>query len=307
MAVDTLHTIGQIVVPGSSTFTLNGVNQVSIDPALATAITNGGGYVDPSWVGIMSEMPTISGTLTEMAVALANFAMSGFYLPQTTVYTSIDFYLAQFLQGGTRTTSTTHRRVRVSEGLVCPKTITLTHDAIATMAIDVAPTYDGTNAAIISTASVALPSAAIVAEQFTLGTVKLQGSAIKGVSSVTFDFGLAIIRLASDGETAPTFVTIAERKPSYKIRSSDLSLLHTYIAGVDLSNVTVFVQKMAENSKRVAAATAEHCSLISTDGLIIANPVGGSNNQVAEVELTVTPTFDGTNAIVQISAATAIA
>lgn len=309
MSVDAVHYGGPLVVTaGVSSFNLDGVESYNFSPALQEAILAAGGQVDQTYVATMHAGPMLSLTVNDIATALAMIGISGMPISATSTATAAAFFFTQGDFGGTRKTSTNHRKVTFNEGIVVPKSISWSQKQHATMQLEMYGTYDGTNAPAVYASGVALPHTPSVDELFVGGLVKINGTSLTGVQSVSIDFGLSVERLSGDGDVYDTFVVISDRKPRISITTKDITALSTYtLTGTPLSGSTkVFLQKMTEGGDRVSAATATHISFTINSGEIIADPFSGSSRESGGGGITIVPTYDGTNAVLVVSTSTAI-
>ena len=310
MSTTRIHTCGPIVIGGSSAFNIDGIKTQSVDPNTKLIMEYGAGQVDPTYLASMSVRPRISLEATDLKTMLdAGIWLDGFAIPQTTVYTTVDLFFTQILALGTRTTGSAHFRSRINSGLIVPKSIKVQKDKEATLAFDIVCIYDGTNDPIVTTNSVALPHTASIDELYTLGKITINGTEVDGLMGMDFDFGLDVEEIAVNGEAFARRVHILKRDPTFTLTCKDVVTLNTFgISGTaqGATDSVIYLQKMSENSTRVAAATAEHISFTIDDGMITVADVGGGNNTSHGTKLTITPAFDGTNAIVVKSTATAI-
>ena len=85
----------------------------------------------------------------------------------------------------------------------------------------------GTVSPVVRTASQSLPALAYTREVFTLGPVKLNGTAVDGVQEVTIDFGIKEEVKAGSGALYPQLVAISEIRPRVTVRVNDESALAT--------------------------------------------------------------------------------
>lgn len=305
MGVATVHTLGAIVVSGSGAFNLDGVTQVNVSPEVAHLIQNGGGVVDPSFVAVGTVTPMISVTISDIATALANMGINGLCFPNSTVITTVDLYFTKLALCSPRASGSSHFRIRMNKGLIVPKTIESQYGQVATLTLEIHPIYDGTNAPLGFTDSVALPHTPSIDELFTLGPSKINGTEVDGVQGRTINFGLTVGKVGASSDIYPTFVAIERREPTIDVRTLTVPSLSTYgLTGTtqSSSDSLFYLTKMAEGGGgRVANGTSEHISVSVDEGLIKLGSASASNNQRAEVGLTVVPTWDGTNDIFVLS------
>lgn len=304
MPIGNIHTLGALVVGGTSAFNLDGITERSVTPEVAHIIQWGGGQVRPSYIATMSTTPMISATFTDVATALAQIGQFGMAFPQSTTITTVDAYFTKVAELGTRSSGAAHFRVRCNEGLIIPQSISWSQDNALTMTVEIHTSFDGTNAPFVYTDSVALPHTPSVDELFTGGKVSINGSEVNGVTGVTYNFGIQLIKERSGGEIYPTFIGIASIEPTIEIKTKEVLGLNTFGLNGTAQTTTdtvIYFQKIDENGTRVAAGSASHISLTIDDGMIFFGSATASNNASAEGTITIRPTYDGTNETVVIA------
>lgn len=309
MGIGTIHTAGPIVVSGTGAFNLDGIESFSVDPGLQEVLLTAGGYVDPSYVATMANAPMFTATVSDLATLLGTAALSGMQIPQSTTITTTDVYFTKVAEGGTRAGATSHLKVTINEGLMLCQSISWSQGQHATAQVEIHTTYDGTNAPLVYTASQSLPHTPVIGEAFTGGKITINGTVLNGVTSCTINFGYQVIKESSGGELYPTFVAIGQRNPRIEITTKEVPSLSTFgLNGTaqTASDSVIYLTKIDENGTRVADGTAEHISFTIDDGEIWCGAFGGGNNDSHEGRVIIQPTYDGTNAIMVISAATAI-
>ena len=310
MAVGELYGVGQVQFTGVSPLTLSQIQSTRLSPGIRNILLAGAGMVDPSFAAAEIIAPSASISSTEIATILTAIGIAGVPFGSGLTYTGADVYLTQFDEGGTRKTGSNHGKLASIKGIAVPRSITATQGggpAVLNMDLVFVST-DGAVAPLIYSASAALPSAAVASEGFVLGPININGTSLPGIQSFTFDFGLGITLLSGDGEAHPTFAAIQSRGPSIRFSATKSTALTTITMLGTLQGATdsvCYLRKLTEGGTRVANATAQHISFTVDEGRIEPDDssydMGGSFQSYV-----ITPTYDGTNAIVVISAATAI-
>jgi hypothetical protein len=291
---------------------IDGVTSQNLSTGLAEAILHADGAVDPTFIGVGQQAPVASVTTTKVATVLGlgtdTFATVGQELSASCV---AEFYCQQMDMGGTRTAGATHVQVAVNEGLLVPRTLAATHgNTPATITIEALATYDGSNNPFTLSDSTALPASIHADECYFLGPLKVNGTALSGLQSVTVDFGLGVEVLGENGEVFPTFAGIGTRSP--RIRATvldvgalvDLGLSGTVQGGTD--SVLYFTHGV-HGGTRVANATETHISITLDDGLVWVENVRGDGRGNATADVVFVPTYDGTNTIMVVDTTAAIA
>lgn len=268
------------------------------------------GEVDNRYTAINEQKPMIGFTTTAIAVALAQAGISGVAIDVDTPATlgSLEAFFHLLVEGGTRAATAT--KITINEGILIPRTLSASQGGVARFSCEAHATYDGTNDPLVLLASQTLPTVTPgVAELFTLGPVQLNGVAVNGVVDVSIDFGIELIVEGSDGEVWPRFVGIMRRQPIISFTTPDAGLLSTLGITGDAQGATdsvVYLRKIAEGGTRELDATAEHIKISVDEGMVYVEDASASHGGRYALRCTLLPTFDGTNAVLVISTASAI-
>lgn len=306
-------TIGALDFTGGGAFQLRQLNQLSFDPAIQTVMNHAAGQAAPSYVGVMSQSPMISGTTTEIARFLTNCNyLTGMAVVSTGSVTGLDAYISYMPNLGVRGGTSTHIKLGgITKALMIPKQLTANQDAEATLTFDIILiTADGVTYPWTFTGSVSLPTAGYADEKFTLGPVTVNGTAVSGVRGLTYDFGLKIDAKRDSGNPFPIYVVTLTQNPKLTIKSEDPNNMNVFgpsgaAQGVTAS--TFYLRKLSKGALRTADATAEHIKITmnASQGMVIPGALSGSNNSDISIDLTAMP-IAGSSAILTLSAASAI-
>ncbi len=311
MAVTEAFTVGIIKLAHATTpIYIGQMESSAVAPNVADLLLAGAGQADASFGAIGEVKPVCSFTTSQLKTVLDVCGIDGLQIDAAATYTDVEIYLQQLEEGGVRKSGSAHLMMAVNKGILIPRTINATQGpGAATIACDLLCTYDGTNDPIAVSSSVALPSVAAATEAFTLGPVDLNGTDVDGVQSVTVDFGITEINLSGDGDVYATFAAITDRRPRINLTTNKATFLTTTgISGtaVDVNNCTVFLRKVTEGGKRVADATEEHIAIAADEGVVYPDSTTYSQGDVVAQGFIVVPTYDGSNAVLAISTASAI-
>lgn len=264
-----------------------------------------GGDVEPKYVCIASQSPSISFTTLALARGLAAVGADGLALSSPGV-----FFLQKMTQDGKRAGALAHLKLTVNAGIVVPRTLRATQGGYASLDYECVCRYNGTLEPIVPLASQSLAGAPVVDEKFTVGTVNINGAALTGIKEITIDFGLQLVLDISEGDIWPTFIAIdARMSPLITIRTSDALAFNTF--GLDgtaqsATDSEVYFRKKAMDGTNEADATVEHIKVTIDQGIITCEEVGGGSPGTLESLVHIAPTYDGTNATMAISTASAI-
>jgi hypothetical protein len=295
MSATNVYALGALVVSGSGTFTLKGVEQRQHEPGLDRIEVMAGGQPYPSYVTTAMISPVKKLTVSDISTLLANVnPISGMAFPQTTVLTTVDSFYTALSDGGVRKGATSHMRVRANKGLVVVDSITANQGQKVTAEVTIYTTYDGTNIPFVFTTAVSLPSTPAVSELFTMGPVTINGTLITDVTSVKVDLNPQMKIVASDGDLYPTFAAIMTMSPKITISTNDVAALNTYtLAGtaVNSSGTNVYFRALTNMGTQVASATTSHVKLAlsNAQGQVYVGPAGGSNTDHATGSIVIQP------------------
>jgi hypothetical protein len=301
----------------SADFVFNQNGDIQVPHNVELALNRGSGSITPGYVAVMSAKPMITWTTTEIARVMAVVPpMTGLLVATGQTYTSADFLFMRQTKGGTLYSGSNHLMVSAAAGMAVCKTLSAQQDGEANLAMEFSPySTNGTTAQISYNAASSAPTGVIPSEKFTLGPVKVNGTAIDGLQGVEVDFGVVIKLMGANGNALPEFANIESITPKITIRGTDLS----YAATVGLLGLTqgatqtdIYFRKLALGGSRVADATAEHVRIRinANQGMHVVESMGGSEVQDAEVSFTLQPIegwIAGPTLVPPISISTAIA
>lgn len=295
------YMLASVVTPGGQ---ISQIVDQNIDPGIQEMIESGSGTPDTEFVAIGEAKPMMGFTSTAIAQALGICGLSAYAITSAT-----DFYLQKIDQGGVRASGNSHIKLTMTKGLLVPRSLDASQGKDpAKISYDLyAISTDGTTAPIAIAVSQALPTIDPVSQLFTVGPVKINGSALAGIQSLKWDLQMKEECIASDGEVYPTFAGITTRQPRCGINGLDLTALNTFgITGLALTSFSTYFTKIARNGTRVANGTAEHIKISGVDGMLIPRGAKGSNQKPMEGEWSIVPAYAGSSAIVAISTGSAI-
>lgn len=296
-----------MVFGGTGAFNLIQCTNRTIDPGNKTMVNRGGGDPVASWISMLEADPIISSETTE----IARFGTNVNYLAGKAVdsagsgITSLDVYYSHLENFAARKSGSNHSKIgSITKALVCPKQISVRQGGEATASFDiVCCSSNGTAAPWTYAGSQSLSVTPDVTEKFTMGPIKENTTQLDGTLGWTFDFGCELKVLKDGGSIYPTWASIITNTPTFKIPTNDTTYLSSVgsVGRITSSTLDFYLTKLTNRMTggvaRVANATAEHVKfrIPSGQALITCGPATGSNNQVAELELTVQPvTSSGT-------------
>jgi activator of HSP90 ATPase len=129
----------------------------------------------------------------------------------------------------------------------------------------------------------------------------LNGVTLNGVVGISVDFGIEEVQLSGGGDVFATFVAIMNRRPSIMITTLDVDVaLRTYGGiGAAISGTTrAAYRKLTQGG----ATSATEKTFTVAEGRISAQSGQLSHGSPATADIRISPTFDGTNDVIAISA-----
>lgn len=302
MDIHTLYAINVTPI-GETSLLIDQITDYALDPGLQEIVEAADGSVDATYAAVMRQDPKIRATSTALATILGTIGISGYPLNSDGAAAAYCWF--QKLQsGGTRAAGASHVKLTVSKGMILPRTLQVSQDQKATLALEIVPIFDLTNNPIVVTASQALAGSPSVGELFTVGPVMINGTQLDGIISTTVDFGIQEIVESADGQVWPTYIAIMSRRPSITITTLDavsLSTFGLYGAAQGATDSVVYFRKLDQGGTRVADDGSEHISFTVDAGRISVTDLSGSHGQRLGSTVRITPTYDGSNAVMAIS------
>jgi hypothetical protein len=285
------------------------VDSFSVDPAIAEILRGADGAVDPTFVSVGSQAPRLAFSTTALATVLAKCGISGLAIAADVDEAGLIAWFQKLQEGGTRATGTVHKKMTVAKGLLLPRRISAQQGGDAELSMEVLTVHDGTNNPIVLASNQALSGSPSVSELFTVGPVVINGVRLEGIQSVDIDFGIQEIIRSADGGIWPTFVAIRERRPRIRITTDDAAVLNTFgLSGAaqGATDSVVYLRKRLEGGGLVEDATEEHISFSVAEGMIVCGPLSARHPDIVGAEVILTPTYDGSNAILAVDVTAAV-
>ena len=281
-----------------------------MDSALQQVLIGADGSVDPTYVAGMSQAPQLAFSTTALATVLAKCGISGLAITADADEPGLRAWFQALADGGTRGGAGSNVLLTVAKGLLVPVGISAPHGGPATMSMAMHCIYDGTNEPVVPTTGQDLAGTPAVSELFTAGKVMINGVELAGVQSIEVAFGINVLVLGAKGIAWPTYSCIISRTPTITISTLDAAAVSTF--GLDgtaqgATDSLVYLRKLDKNGNRVANNVAEHIKFTVDDGLITCRTAGGSHGSPVMSQVVITPTYDGTAAIIVIDTASLIA
>lgn len=254
------------------------VSDSSYEPNLTVAQHHYSGGVAPQQSDIVSGEPVVSITSGDIVTVLDGVdSVAGLAVSAGTVTIPIKNRAA----GGLFASGSNHHTVSATHGLLVPVSITANQDDEDGAKIQLefhAASSTGLVDPITHNASQSAGSQTFTAVH-DLGPVKVNGTAITGIKSVTVNFGINVNKQRYSGFPFAQLygMTINEVRPSIEFDFEDVGSLHSFATFTALSTTcVVYLRKRTAGGLRVAEATEEHIALTLTNGIYTLESAKGS-------------------------------
>lgn len=304
MAISTVHVLHGIANGASLISQITNARPMT---DLQTLVAQSAGLPFPLFTAVLGINPAIPFDTTQVKTILDT---SGALTSIADLSASnTDLYFKQVSDHGRRVADATtgHIRLRMSQAFLVLDRITASHQREAAASCRIGTTYDGTNNPLVPAGSVALSGTPTSAEHFVAGPVALNGVPLPGVADITIEFNRQVLEVASDGEIYNTFAACMYYAPVVTIRGYHTAWATYGLNGTALSEMAVYLRKVAANGTRVADGVAQHIGFSASSGLITIDESSGGNNEPAMTTVRVTlASADATSEPISVSTATAI-
>ena len=264
---------------------------------------SGDGKVDNEFATIFSKSPAVDLTTTALNKALGHVGIGGLPLATGSVGT---FYYQKLKQGGTRDSSG-HVSVEFTAGMVVPRRIRATAGGVATYDLTaLASAEDNNNAPIAISSGATLPSEDTTDELFTCGVATIDeggGSPITfNPSEIEVEFGIQELQIQTGGTIYPRLAAIMRRTPQITVRGPKIDLLTgtEFQEGRAISAfpTSVVFPKAAQGGGLAGSGDKK---VTVNQGMITSRTLSGETDSESQIELLITPTYDGTNDVLSIN------
>lgn len=232
----------------------------------------GSANVHPLLSGVISQVPTIGFSTTQIAALLASVPFVGAGISASTAF----FWKLAAATGSEPRASLLHLRTTMTLGYIHWTQISLQHDSVGSVDNVVTVGYDGTNEPLVSAGSQALPSNVTDTERFVTGPVFINGLqlGVNTIKSIIVASGIELDIEGGDGIVWPTQIALRLTRPTITVVTNEVSpIITTGVDGVALNGTTgiaAYGRKLTKNQagglSRVANAITQHLKFTGLNG-----------------------------------------
>ena len=278
---------------------VEGISEQAIDTGAQEERPDHDGEADGRLVCIAGYDPVINLTTRSIVAALTALGATPLYGKALAVADPATLFCQAGVAGGARS-ATGALKVLVNAGIAIPVSLTAGNRTSATMAVQIVPSYDGTNAPLTVTAAQALAGTPAADEIYFAGPGKLNNVAISSIKSISINFGITLDKSDHAGYPYYSFVCVKSIRPVITITTDAVDLAATYREGVAIASATYVYLRAAVLGGGRAADNVSQPKFTVTAGMIVSRAISGSPQQMA---IDIIPRFDGTNQQIAYSSA----
>jgi hypothetical protein len=304
------HNLYGVHLGAASPVTLGAIESVNYRTGNQHRAETTSGAMYPTHVSIYEQKPVADFSSFAIQDCLDQVGIAG--LSIATLTNGLSLYAYKHADGGGRSTGATHRKYKMTKGLVVPNRIACEHRGDALISYDILPTWDGTNDPVVESDTESVPAAPNDNERFTIGPVTIGSITIDEIRNFELDFGFNAKTEGADSNVFDTHASVVEMIAVLTLRSIKLELL--LAAGIPRAgkaathaNTSFYLRKRSEaGAGFLANGTAEHIKGTMAGMAYIEDGFTGGAENPAEVSLKLVAKFDGTNLPIVFATASAI-
>lgn len=238
------------------------------------------GHPHPMFTGLSAQAPAFSFSTQQLASLFAACGING--LAQSG---NCDlFFRAGKLNDEREALATTaHQRVRATGGYLSWNTVGAAGTAVAEASGSFMPTYDGTNAILVPTGSVAATAITpAAAEMFKLGPVVINGTVLKGLQSWSLGTNPQITPEFASGIVWPGWCGLEATDPVLTLTTLRKEALVDYgVLGTAISSLVFYLRRIQIGAGPYGDGSSQHIKFTAAGGMVIYDSTQSGGNQKA--------------------------
>lgn len=244
--------------------TLGGLTSQSyaFNGSVLRPVTDGG--ADAGFSALSGAAPVMEFTTHDVAAAITALGLLGSDLDDLSGGLKM-----QFRQQGPvgAESGTVHHTITAAAGVAYPTTLTVAQGQLAAISYRIVPvSSDGSTLPVTRTAATLTALSALFSAGYTIGAVKLGGTAIASPVSATLDFGISHVADVDSGLPYPQFVALESRTPTLTVEHRDAAI--SLPASLSGNGCELFLRRMQNGSVPYGDAAAQHGLLTIAEGTI---------------------------------------
>lgn len=238
------------------------------------------GHPHPMFTGLSAQAPAFPFTTRQLAGFLGACSMNG--LPQAG-NCDLLFRKGKLNDAREALSGTVHQRVRATGGFLHWDQVGASGNPPAEASGRFIPTYDGTNAILVPTGSVAADSITPqAAEQFKLGPVKINGTFLAGLQSWSLSTNPTVVPEFAAGNVWPGWCGLDETDPILTLTTRRKESLVDYgVLGTAISSLVFYLRRIQIGAGPYGDGSSQHLKFTAGGGMVIYDGSQSGGNQKA--------------------------
>lgn len=212
------------------------------------------------------------------------------------------------LSGRVAAATTEHTRLRATEALMYLMSISAGHRGEASARGRVVPVYDGTNATLLRTGSLAITDTPTTAEAYVLGPISVQATKLQGCDSLEVNLNPSPWELSDESDESTTFAAINTIAPVISFTTTDVTALSYHKTALTPSNIfRAHLIRKKRGEARYLDNETQHIRFESQQGMILVQALSGMSPRSFRVEVHCSGVDSGNFSDVPLTVSTAVA
>jgi hypothetical protein len=280
------------IAGGAELFLLSLLDDVTASHNFGDLVSFAAAQVGPQFTGSHMASPDIRFSTPQLGTLLPVTVAGAYGVVRDLSLHNVDLWYRQGLNLGmlVDAVNTNHLQLRgQANAMMAVESIGADQGQLATARARLAFVLNASTGLdpLVPTGALALGGAVANSSLFTLGPVKVNGTALDGVEYAGVDFNLEYEEHASAGDGFLTYVGVARYRPVISIRARATDLLATFTTrGAVLSSLSMYLRQKLVSGINIADNVAAHIKLTASAGTIKAHRASGGKSLV---ELTIEP------------------
>lgn len=299
MATDKLFFPAGVKISGSY---LAHVGEQSVEQNLEELVMEPAGDWAPNYTGSKKKAPEIAVTTYDLVKALDLMTSEAMCGSLAGVNCDLFYRAGQKAAFAYAAAQGQHLVYRLQQDSVLYwEQIQANQDDELQISLRIAAWFNSSNEILTALPAQSIENPGTIVAPFTLGTIKLNGTAVKGLKSFTWTNNLEVVKEFDSGEAVPSAIFLRRARPVITFETTDLSLMHTGpLIDEDQSEVnslTVYLRRRRPNKLNYADADLQHAKLEADQPLCGTAKWTGVSGDPARVQCQVALNRVGTAAL----------
>ncbi len=304
-----------ILTNGGTTQWVDQVDGTNPDSGVGLFEESAGSETDREFVAARDIAPTMPFGTSDLSL-LTTIGMSGVLIDCASGKPGITMFGRELPLGALPTAVATANHVKMicSDGLLVPVSVRASHNGVAKLScmlhgiLGTTATYSGATPFVFTNSQAITAGAGAVTKLYTTGPVKFtvsggSSSLVQGISDIAVSFGIMVNKESTDGDVYPSHIAIIGRMPKIEFTTKDPQLIATIGDGVSVSAFAAYFRQVASSGQRTAPATATHCSVAGTAGMVTPGSLSLQHKSSGSASFTYTPTKNTNTLVLSATAA----